>query len=60
MEGPSLRASENQLLGRFEVSGLRDLQLGILVNFHVNASGIIEVCRACTCYVDMQHDVVGK
>lgn len=43
MEGPSLRAYENQLLGRFEVAGLRHLPSGILVTFAINSSGIIEV-----------------
>ena len=43
MEGASKLAAENELVGRFEVSGLAALPSGIDVTFAVNASGIFEV-----------------
>ena len=38
-----MRAVDNELVGRFEVSGLSPLPSGIDVLFAVNDSGIIEV-----------------
>ena len=43
VEGDSMRAVDNELVGRFEVSGLAPLPSGVDVLFAVNDSGIIEV-----------------
>lgn len=43
VKGDCMEAVDNELVGRFEVSGLAALPSGIDVTFAVNASGIIEV-----------------
>ena len=44
VEGKSLCAAENELVGRFVVTGLKPWSSGIRVNFAINNSGIVEVC----------------
>jgi molecular chaperone DnaK (HSP70) len=56
VKGDCVEAVDNELVGRFEVSGLAALPSGINVTFAVNASGIIEV-RPCHQPQDMHiHD----
>jgi Hsp70 protein len=43
VEGESQQAVDNELVGRFEVSGLRDMPSGIDVTFAINDSGMLEV-----------------